>query len=798
MTDHTEEVEHWRKLLEQHRSNLRKQREQQAVYARGEERLALLTQIVASEDAVREAKANLHQLGVDPGSSTIDPPEVFQPFAGHLVKAYPLPIAQACADFNQAQELGRRFVALDRLITHLIKYLAAIFIGQARRDKPDDYPLPQRLEWLATPTLESWTDAIYNLSQLYQESLWREKWRFDGLLYACTRSLLGRQELVDAIDYLTLQLDRSAIDEPSIIDFLRLLAWYREGEWEDAAAQYPSDKIEPLMLRLQPALTVVLNELEPLRRHPLVYVERADAVDSEVRLRLVKFMGQFTEDKPSPNKPPLTMPEADAQHIKRKRFYVAGDGDIPQLDLHPFFVLYRWELYQLERHGPTDFVEFRSCTRGKRFRPPQEARTFFASWWEAQPQEAPAEDVPPVLGEEENWYDKVEPIPSDELVESVPLTWLNPEGREALEIALGEALRIGHFWLGIEFLLMGLSKQLGRAFPTVLREMGIHPGEFRGLLRGWVGVATEKDWRQMDVRVLGAEALPQIQTVDPDALRKSFDAAGDQSPVITPRMMVILETAVQLSGEGQVGHNHLLLAALRHYQSLAIQLLFAQASEAGWHAEQVMTRLAEVAGAEPNDLIGDAPESPDAPGPRHAQSPPFVRRRPPGGSVLTKFGRDLTQAAQEGKIGPAEGENARRAMTQIGRILLQSEANNPIILGDPGVGKTAVVEGFAWRLAGRGKGAHERLAGRRVVELSTSDLLAGTKYRGDLEERLQRLLAEVKAGDGQVIVFIDEIHGILGGGTSGGLSAIADALKPALSRGEFPCIGATTVAEYRK
>lgn len=136
-------------------------------------------------------------------------------------------------------------------------------------------------------------------------------------------------------------------------------------------------------------------------------------------------------------------------------------------------------------------------------------------------------------------------------------------------------------------------------------------------------------------------------------------------------------------------------------------------------------------------------------------------------------------------------------MAQIGLILQQAQANNPLVLGDPGVGKTAIVEGFAYRLATDPK-VTSKLAGRRIVELPMAALMAGTKYRGELEERIQQLLNEVHSAKGQVVVFIDEIHAILGGKSEGGLAAIADALKPALARGEFPCIGATTEAEYRR
>ncbi len=361
---------------------------------------------------------------------------------------------------------------------------------------------------------------------------------------------------------------------------------------------------------------------------------------------------------------------------------------------------------------------------------------------------------------------------------------LSDEGRQTLAIALGESLRIGHFWLGIEFLLMGLSKQKGNAFPKLLEEMGIHPGQFRGMLRGIVDVATGQDWRKQDVLVLGAEALPRLQVADPDQLRQSFQTNEEQPPVLTPRVFNILRDAAKLSGEGPVGHNQLFGATLRHPHVLAMQVFFSVVSQVGWSPERVIDRVSELIEAKPEDLVGETPKP--------------ARQRPKEKPILAALGRDLTQLAHEGKLHQTEGETARQAIAQIGKILLQHEANNPMLIGDPGVGKTAIIEGFAWSLAGFGKGTIEQLAGKQVIELSANTLIAGTKHRGELEERLQQLLNEVKTAEGQIIVFIDEIHNILGGGAIGRLSSIADAIKPALVQGEFPCIGATTVAEYYK
>jgi MoxR-like ATPase len=194
---------------------------------------------------------------------------------------------------------------------------------------------------------------------------------------------------------------------------------------------------------------------------------------------------------------------------------------------------------------------------------------------------------------------------------------LNTEGRQALAIALGEALRIGHFWLGIEFLLMGLSKQEGNVFPELLGEMEVHPGQFRGMLRGIVNVTTENDWRKQDVFALGAEALPRLQVADPDQLRRSFQAGEIPPPVLTPRMFTILKDAAKLSDEGPIGHIQLFGATLRHPYVLAMEVFFSMVSQVGWSHEQLIGRLAELIGVKPEDLLEETPKPDDV-------SPPFI------------------------------------------------------------------------------------------------------------------------------------------------------------------------------
>jgi ATP-dependent Clp protease ATP-binding subunit ClpB len=162
--------------------------------------------------------------------------------------------------------------------------------------------------------------------------------------------------------------------------------------------------------------------------------------------------------------------------------------------------------------------------------------------------------------------------------------------------------------------------------------------------------------------------------------------------------------------------------------------------------------------------------------------------------ALEKFGRDLTAAAEEGKLDPVIGrdEEIRRVI----QVLSRRTKNNPVLIGDPGVGKTAIAEGLAQRITAGD--VPEGLKGKRVWALDIGALIAGSKYRGEFEERLKAVLNEIKSADGQVILFIDELHTIVGAGAAEGAVSAGNLLKPMLARGELRCIGATTLDEYRK
>lgn len=297
---------------------------------------------------------------------------------------------------------------------------------------------------------------------------------------------------------------------------------------------------------------------------------------------------------------------------------------------------------------------------------------------------------------------------------------------------------------------------------------------------------------------IAARALTNLG-VDIDRLREEIkrligttdgqpgEEAGDLP--ITPRAKKVLNLAfdeARLQGVNYVGTEHLLLAILREEESVAAQVLTVMGVRLDDVRAQVWELLGADGGQQPTEDVEREEGKP--------QGATAARRRAKSKTpILDNFSRDLTAMAREGKLDPVIGRD--KEIDRVIQVLSRRTKNNPVLIGDPGVGKTAIVEGLAERIVdGR---VPEILSDKRVVALDISAMVAGTKYRGEFEDRLTKIVNEIKnAGD--IIVFIDELHTIVGAGAAEGAIDAANILKPSLARGEFQCVGATTIDEYRK
>jgi ATP-dependent Clp protease ATP-binding subunit ClpB len=317
---------------------------------------------------------------------------------------------------------------------------------------------------------------------------------------------------------------------------------------------------------------------------------------------------------------------------------------------------------------------------------------------------------------------------------------LTIKAREAVEAAQELARSRGHQELTPEHLLSALLDQDEGVTGALLRKLGVDPT----LVRKSTAEALE--------------AQPQVRGSSADVF-------------VGRRLQDVLEDATRQSKEFKdeyVSSEHILLALLGKDHGAASRAL----KDAGVRKNDFLKALAEVRGTQ---RVTD----PEAEGKYQS---------------LAKYTRDLTELARNGKLDPVIGrdEEIRRAM----QVLSRRTKNNPVLIGDPGVGKTAIVEGIALRVVTGD--IPESLRDKRILALDLGALIAGTKYRGEFEDRLKSVLKEIEAAAGGVILFIDELHTLVGAGGAEGAVDAANMLKPALARGDLRCIGATTLDEYRK
>jgi ATP-dependent Clp protease ATP-binding subunit ClpC len=319
------------------------------------------------------------------------------------------------------------------------------------------------------------------------------------------------------------------------------------------------------------------------------------------------------------------------------------------------------------------------------------------------------------------------------------------KARRVVVLAQEEAKLLNHNYIGTEHILLGL----------------IHEGE---------GVAAKA------LEALGIN-LEQVREQVQDIIGQGQQSPSGHIP-FTPRAKKVLELslreALQL-GHSYIGTEHLLLGLIREGEGVAAQVLTKLGADTNKVRQQVIQLLSGYQGKESVSVGGEA--QPQA----------------KGSTILDQYGRNLTHAAAEGKLDPVVGRD--KETERVMQILSRRTKNNPILIGEPGVGKTAIVEGLALAIVA-GK-VPETLRGKQLYTLDMGSLIAGSRYRGDFEERLKKVTKEIRTR-GDIITFIDEIHTLVGAGAAEGAIDAASILKPMLARGELQTIGATTLDEYRK
>ncbi|TXR52369.1 ATP-dependent Clp protease ATP-binding subunit [Quadrisphaera setariae] len=317
--------------------------------------------------------------------------------------------------------------------------------------------------------------------------------------------------------------------------------------------------------------------------------------------------------------------------------------------------------------------------------------------------------------------------------------------RRVVVLAQEEARMLNHNYIGTEHILLGL----------------IHEGE---------GVAAKA------MESLGI-SLDSVREQVQEIIGQGQQAPSGHIP-FTPRAKKVLELslreALQL-GHNYIGTEHILLGLIREGEGVAAQVLVKLGADLNRVRQQVLQLLSGYQGKEPATAGGPQEGTPS------------------GSLVLDQFGRNLTQAAREGKLDPVIGRG--KEVERVMQVLSRRTKNNPVLIGEPGVGKTAVVEGLAQSIV-RGE-VPETLKDKQLYTLDLGALVAGSRYRGDFEERLKKVLKEIRTR-GDIILFIDEIHTLVGAGAAEGAIDAASILKPMLARGELQTIGATTLDEYRK
>ena len=330
-----------------------------------------------------------------------------------------------------------------------------------------------------------------------------------------------------------------------------------------------------------------------------------------------------------------------------------------------------------------------------------------------------------------------------------------PRAQQVLALARKEADRFHHNYVGTEHILLGLIKLGQGVAVSVLQKMGLDLETVRGAVEKQVGTGTETKT---------AGSIPYTPRV-----KKVLALAGKEAKTLN---------------HSYVGTEHILLGLLREGEGVAARVLKSLEVDIERTRQEILREL------DPQFSGEGAGEEAAAPSPRGGGAEDKKEVKTP---ALKAFGRDLTELARKGELDPVVGRKTE--IRRVIQILCRRTKNNPVLIGEAGVGKTAIVEGLAQEIANGI--VPEILMDKKVITLDLALMVAGTKYRGQFEERIKAVMDEIKRSR-SVILFIDELHTIVGAGAAEGAMDASNIFKPALSRGELQCIGATTLNEYRK
>jgi ATP-dependent Clp protease ATP-binding subunit ClpC len=345
----------------------------------------------------------------------------------------------------------------------------------------------------------------------------------------------------------------------------------------------------------------------------------------------------------------------------------------------------------------------------------------------------------------------------------------SPRVKDVITFSREEALRLGHDYIGVEHLLLGIIREGEGVAVKIMRHAGVDMKDLRKVL--------EQSLKSSSTKSANLGNIPLVKQAE--------------------KVLKITYLEAKLFKSNMIGTEHLLLSILKDEDNIATQSLLKFNIDYETVKEELENMLSDDTNENldpsaeyPGDTADDDDESGAGGFSSGSRKPTDSKSKTP---VLDNFGRDLTKMAEDGKLDPIVGRE--KEIERVSQILSRRKKNNPILIGEPGVGKSAIAEGLALRITQRK--VSRVLFNQRIVSLDLASLVAGTKYRGQFEERMKAVMNELEKSP-DVILFIDEIHTIIGaGGASGSLDA-SNMFKPALARGEIQCIGATTLDEYRQ